>query len=1154
MRYTLKVALGVTCFLTIASAALADRLTGLDKVEIASGLEMAPLAELTPRLKVGGRVHLKKARLAAGQMPVDLDLVRFEVFTNETEIHIQSNDGERIEKAPANVYLRGRIAGNPRSLVVLSFNEDGSAQGLASWQTPVDGERIAILEGTGSDGFLRGALVDPDYFKADVAQFSCDADLLEPELPETATKAGSAVSEQESGFETLPSSAVIYTARLAIETDYELYLKFNSNTTAMVNYIGNVFAFISGIYEREVNTNLIVTYLEFWEIAGDPWNETAARCALRQFGEIWNRDRTGVSRTIAHFMSGKSTGGLAWIKALCKGAAIEKDPPPCTHVTTTNYVGDYGFTGGIKGNFNPSAPSVVGDIKGLSHEIGHNFNSPHTHCYNGKGGSTEPIDMCFGEEVGCYSGTPSLPGAEGTGSGTIMSYCNHLPGGLSNISLNFGVGHPYGVLPERVAARMKKYLATVSASSPGCLRHQYQLNVTKAGTGSGKVTSSPAAIDCGATCKNIFDSGTSVTLTASAPPGSTFDGWSGSNCAGTGACIVAMTQARAVTATFNSVPTFELKVTKSGPGIGTVKSNPAAISCGAACTASYYSGTSLTLSASAGAGSTFVGWSGAGCSGTDSCTVTMTQSRSVTATFEVSPWLIQRVCVDANDETQPLDPYYGCGAGNTLRALRPGDRLPYHKYDAAYAGQIQRHDSYPLITPGGSTIVVNPFAFGSSPTDSVLNQFKPGSGDGYDIYVVREGWASASQTRNGGSFSTSFFSPDCKQYNGLLFFPSNVLMADPGTTTSGFWTDNWEQNGENWPGTCPYFYSSLQTDWYSASNWGFGNTPAGTKQMNTMIAVLGYAPGQEFLNSGHLQVFYFTELYGVTRWEVWTPTDQNPAPGNFSCNGPKNNRRYDVDFVVTACRDWSNVSVPAIPALPAVWPVPDQNLLQNFHFADGITSWDRLGNSVEGNLINWSLLDSATPLDVAHSQTGSGVRYLATNCGGTCSGQQMIYQDVPIRVQTPNESYILPSGSYTLAVTARTQGNTPGTLRLSLSQLNDSGAEVGAPISFDSQVAPASQPSVVLGSNFLRGSANVQLVLGATKLRFAITPTTSNTFDIVDAWLMLSQCANVNAGPLFNNEEAQSACPNVCGQAGAHWSGQWTTTVLGVSSVCNCCQ
>ena len=68
-------------------------------------------------------------------------------------------------------------------------------------------------------------------------------------------------------------------------------------------------------------------------------------------------------------------------------------------------------------------------------------------------------------------------------------------------------------------------------------------------------------------------------------------------------------------------------------GSGTVTSSPTGINCGTSCSASYASGTNVTLTASAASGYTFAGWSGA-CSGTGaSCTVAMTAARSVTATF-----------------------------------------------------------------------------------------------------------------------------------------------------------------------------------------------------------------------------------------------------------------------------------------------------------------------------------------------------------------------------------------------------------------------------------------------------------------------------------------------------------------------------------------
>src|SRR5439155_14993623 len=89
---------------------------------------------------------------------------------------------------------------------------------------------------------------------------------------------------------------------------------------------------------------------------------------------------------------------------------------------------------------------------------------------------------------------------------------------------------------------------------------------------------------------------------------------------------------------FKLTPTqasFNLSVVSAGNGSGTVTSNPAGISCGTTCSASFLSGTVVTLTAAAAAGSTFAGWSGA-CVGTGTCSVTMTAAKSVTATFNLT--------------------------------------------------------------------------------------------------------------------------------------------------------------------------------------------------------------------------------------------------------------------------------------------------------------------------------------------------------------------------------------------------------------------------------------------------------------------------------------------------------------------------------------
>jgi hypothetical protein len=75
---------------------------------------------------------------------------------------------------------------------------------------------------------------------------------------------------------------------------------------------------------------------------------------------------------------------------------------------------------------------------------------------------------------------------------------------------------------------------------------------------------------------------------------------------------------------------YILSISKSGTGSGAVSGS--GISCGKHCAEAYTIGTTVTLTASPSANSTFVGWAGA-CSGTGVCTLTMDQVRYVSAVF-----------------------------------------------------------------------------------------------------------------------------------------------------------------------------------------------------------------------------------------------------------------------------------------------------------------------------------------------------------------------------------------------------------------------------------------------------------------------------------------------------------------------------------------
>jgi hypothetical protein len=80
------------------------------------------------------------------------------------------------------------------------------------------------------------------------------------------------------------------------------------------------------------------------------------------------------------------------------------------------------------------------------------------------------------------------------------------------------------------------------------------LSVVMAGTGTGSVTSGPAGISCGTTCKHDFSDGAQVTLTASPATGSSFAGWSGGGCSGTGPCQITLEADTTASAIFEAVP------------------------------------------------------------------------------------------------------------------------------------------------------------------------------------------------------------------------------------------------------------------------------------------------------------------------------------------------------------------------------------------------------------------------------------------------------------------------------------------------------------------------------------------------------------------------------------------------------------------------
>jgi hypothetical protein len=271
----------------------------------------------------------------------------------------------------------------------------------------------------------------------------------------------------------------------------------------------------------------------------------------------------------------------------------------------------------------------------VAHEIGHNMGAGHdryvddptdllTSRYNfgyvDIGGAFRTImsypDACFDVGASCavvpYHSSPNL-----TYQGRPLGISDFAPNAADNVR------------------RMNEIAPFVAQFRSGGAATR-TLTVLKTGTGT--VTSSPSGISCGATCSAPFVAGATVTLTATPPSGTSFTGWSGGGCSGTGTCSIVMNADTIVSASFSAPPgTHSLTITLAGSITGMVVAvPPASLFCPSNCSVNLTAGTSITLSASSNNGSTFTGWGGA-CSGTGTCTVTLNSDVSVTANFIPTP-------------------------------------------------------------------------------------------------------------------------------------------------------------------------------------------------------------------------------------------------------------------------------------------------------------------------------------------------------------------------------------------------------------------------------------------------------------------------------------------------------------------------------------
>lgn len=241
----------------------------------------------------------------------------------------------------------------------------------------------------------------------------------------------------------------------------------------------------------------------------------------------------------------------------------------------------------------------------------------------------------------------------GTGSGTVAS----TPAGIScgdNCKASFAQGSKVTLIAEAAAdSEFAGWSGACEGSVAACevsldaaanvtatfTLKSYTVTLAKAGAGTGKIAG--GGQECTGNCTITVDHGTELSFSATPTNLSVFAGWGGACTAATGACAVTVTSDLNISASF-ALDNLSLIISKSGNGTGTVTSSPAGLNCGPTqqtCSNSFTANQMVTLSANAATSSTFMGWSGGGCSGT-TCIVTIDAAKTVTATFVLKTYTL----------------------------------------------------------------------------------------------------------------------------------------------------------------------------------------------------------------------------------------------------------------------------------------------------------------------------------------------------------------------------------------------------------------------------------------------------------------------------------------------------------------------------------
>ena len=321
---------------------------------------------------------------------ITVELVKNNFFTHDFKV----NTDKGYTNYTPGVYYQGIVKGDNSSIVAISFFEN-DVVGVTSIENVGN---IVIGKAKNSTDFVSYN----DHKLKGSNPFSCSAD----ELVENQKMTADSYNPK-----TMTAPMTENCVRIYYEAGFGPYTQNGSNTTTTTNWVTAMHNNISTLY---ANDGITVSLSEvFVWTTTDPFSGTPSNI-LNQF----RNSRPTFNGDVAQLLRNPATTSIAWVNALC---------------------GTYKYSySGVNFAYS-NVPTYSWNIEAMTHEIGHNLGSPHTHACNWNGNNTA-IDGCgpaSGNGEGCDAPLP-------TGGGTIMSYC-HLVNGVG-INFTKGFGEQPGAL------------------------------------------------------------------------------------------------------------------------------------------------------------------------------------------------------------------------------------------------------------------------------------------------------------------------------------------------------------------------------------------------------------------------------------------------------------------------------------------------------------------------------------------------------------------------------------------------------------------------------------------------------------------------------------------------------------------------------------